>query len=63
MWHGNYSDLQNSLGRVSFTSDIWSRQNLESYMAVTAHYTAKSFRTGNLNLQTPFDNFMVATVE
>lgn len=34
--------VQNSLGRVSFTSDIWSRQNLEGYMAITAHYAAKS---------------------
>lgn len=42
---------QNSLGRVSITSDIWSRQNLESYMAVTAHYCAKSSKTGNLLLK------------
>jgi len=34
--------LKNSLGHVSFTSDIWSQQNLKSYMAVTAHYAAKS---------------------
>ncbi|TFK69445.1 hypothetical protein BDN72DRAFT_719709, partial [Pluteus cervinus] len=31
-------EIQNSLGRISFTSDIWSRQTLEPYMAVTAHY-------------------------
>ncbi|KIY46809.1 hypothetical protein FISHEDRAFT_13473, partial [Fistulina hepatica ATCC 64428] len=31
-------EIKNSVGRVSFTSDIWSRQNLESYMAITAHY-------------------------
>ncbi|KAF8164541.1 hypothetical protein BJ912DRAFT_830308, partial [Pholiota molesta] len=31
-------DIENALGRVSFTSDIWSRQNMESYMAITAHY-------------------------
>jgi hypothetical protein len=33
---------QNSLGRISFTSDIWSRQNLEGYMAVTAHYCTET---------------------
>ncbi len=30
--------IKNSVGRVSFTSDIWSAVNLQSYMAVTAHY-------------------------
>ena len=34
--------LQNSLGHVSFTTDMWSRQNQESYMAVTAHFCAHS---------------------
>ncbi|KII88823.1 hypothetical protein PLICRDRAFT_73506, partial [Plicaturopsis crispa FD-325 SS-3] len=32
---------QNSLGCVSFTSDMWSSQNLSGYMAVTAHYCAR----------------------
>ncbi|KAF5370272.1 hypothetical protein D9758_006873 [Tetrapyrgos nigripes] len=31
-------EIQNSLGRISYTSDMWSRGNLEGYMAVTAHY-------------------------
>lgn len=44
------SRFQNSLGRVSATDDIWSRQNLESYMGVTIHYTAKDAR-GNLVLK------------
>lgn len=30
--------LQKSLSKISFTSDIWSRANLEPYMALTAHY-------------------------
>ncbi|KAF9532740.1 hypothetical protein CPB83DRAFT_741999, partial [Crepidotus variabilis] len=30
--------LQNSLGRVFFKTDTWLRTNLETYMAVTAHY-------------------------
>ncbi|KAI5822238.1 hypothetical protein K523DRAFT_257314, partial [Schizophyllum commune Tattone D] len=32
------TDIATSLGRVAFTTDIWSRVNLEGYMAVTAHY-------------------------
>ncbi len=30
--------IRNSIGRVSFTSDIWSAVDLQSYMAITAHY-------------------------
>ncbi|KAF9032318.1 hypothetical protein BDZ89DRAFT_927273, partial [Hymenopellis radicata] len=30
--------IKNSIGRVSFTSDIWSAITLQSYMAITAHY-------------------------
>ncbi|KAJ7039415.1 hypothetical protein C8F04DRAFT_926993, partial [Mycena alexandri] len=40
-WARMVDEIKNSLGRVSATDDIWSRQNLESYMAVTVHYTAK----------------------
>ncbi|KAF5329696.1 hypothetical protein D9619_009224 [Psilocybe cf. subviscida] len=36
------ADIEKSLGRVSFTSDIWSRQSLQSYMAVTAHFMANT---------------------
>ncbi|KAF4618018.1 hypothetical protein D9613_012860 [Agrocybe pediades] len=32
------ADLQNSEGRISFTSDLWFDINLRSFMAVTAHY-------------------------
>ncbi|KAF8993486.1 hypothetical protein BDQ17DRAFT_1198220, partial [Cyathus striatus] len=31
-------DIQNALGNVSVTSDIWSRQNLCPHMGVTVHY-------------------------
>ncbi|KAF8129409.1 hypothetical protein K438DRAFT_1531550, partial [Mycena galopus ATCC 62051] len=31
-------EIQNALGRVSFTGDIWSRGNLDSHLAITAHY-------------------------
>ncbi|TFK58403.1 hypothetical protein BDN72DRAFT_725974, partial [Pluteus cervinus] len=32
------AEIQKSEGRVSFTADVWSRQTLQPYMAVTAHY-------------------------
>ncbi|KAJ7351424.1 hypothetical protein DFH08DRAFT_655033, partial [Mycena albidolilacea] len=31
-------EIQNSLGRVAFTDDVWSRVNLDSHLAITAHY-------------------------
>ncbi|KAG8960298.1 hypothetical protein FRC05_006982, partial [Tulasnella sp. 425] len=31
-------EMQNSEGRISFTSDLWSDPSLTSFMAVTAHY-------------------------
>ncbi|KAF9545852.1 hypothetical protein CPC08DRAFT_589654, partial [Agrocybe pediades] len=31
--------LQESEGRISFTSDLWSDTNLRSFMAVTAHFS------------------------
>jgi hypothetical protein len=42
--HNNYSIacltkyFQNSAGRVSYTSDVWSRNDLSAFMAMTAHY-------------------------
>ncbi|CAA7271021.1 unnamed protein product [Cyclocybe aegerita] len=44
-------DIENSLGCVSFTSDIWSRQNQEGYMGVTVHYLARCPATGRLVLR------------
>lgn len=40
----DFSDdfIQNALGRVSFTSDVWSRQTMQSFMGVTAHFIARS---------------------
>lgn len=32
---------QSSLGRISFTSDIWSDPNLASYMGISVHFCAK----------------------
>ncbi|KAJ7769159.1 hypothetical protein DFH07DRAFT_697654, partial [Mycena maculata] len=31
-------EIQNSLGHVSFTNDIWTRKNLDSHLAITGHY-------------------------
>lgn len=48
----SYSDnLQNALSRVSFTDDIWTRQNLNSHLAITAHYIVKD-ANGHLVLKT-----------
>jgi hypothetical protein len=30
--------FKNSAGQVSYTSDVWSRNDLSAFMAVTAHY-------------------------
>ncbi|KAJ7496486.1 hypothetical protein FB451DRAFT_1005443, partial [Mycena latifolia] len=40
-WTRMVEEMANSLGRVSTTDDIWSRMSLESYMAISLHYTAK----------------------
>ena len=47
----NCSEQQNSLGRVSIMNDIWSHQNLEGYMVITAHYCMKLKRTGKLEIK------------
>lgn len=42
---------QNSLGRIALTDDVWSRVNLDSHLAITAHYIIKD-SNGNLVLKT-----------
>ncbi|TFK17490.1 hypothetical protein FA15DRAFT_553137, partial [Coprinopsis marcescibilis] len=32
------SELKKAVGKVSFTTDIWTDPNLASFMAVTAHW-------------------------
>lgn len=32
---------QNSVGKISYTVDIWSDSNLRSYLAMTAHWIAR----------------------
>ncbi|KAG2738986.1 hypothetical protein P692DRAFT_201688711, partial [Suillus brevipes Sb2] len=33
-------DLAGALGKVSFTSDLWSNSKLRPFMAITAHWIA-----------------------
>ncbi|KAJ7818483.1 hypothetical protein B0H14DRAFT_2248557, partial [Mycena olivaceomarginata] len=44
-------EIQASLGRISFTHNIWSRVNLDSHLAITAHYIARN-ADGHLVLKT-----------
>ncbi|KAJ3770230.1 hypothetical protein FB446DRAFT_613794, partial [Lentinula raphanica] len=37
-WKNVSLEMQDSLGRISFTSDMWSDGVLKGFMAVTAHY-------------------------
>ena len=41
-------DMQNVEGRISFTMDLWSDPNLDSYMVVTAHYMSRARTDGQL---------------
>ncbi|KAJ3767346.1 hypothetical protein FB446DRAFT_608467, partial [Lentinula raphanica] len=41
LWKSVSSEMKNSLGRISFTSDMWSNGVLKGFMAVTAHYMIK----------------------
>ncbi|KAI0060762.1 hypothetical protein BV25DRAFT_1776931, partial [Artomyces pyxidatus] len=36
------SEMQNSEGRISFTTDIWTDPWYAPYMAITAHYLSKN---------------------
>ena len=43
--------LQASVGKVSFTSDLWSDRQRRSYMCITAHWIARSKRSHTLELK------------
>ncbi|KAJ7482847.1 hypothetical protein B0H11DRAFT_1807231, partial [Mycena galericulata] len=45
------NEIQNSVGRVATTDDIWTRQNLDSHLAITGHYIIKD-ANGHLVLKT-----------
>jgi len=42
---------QRALGRISLTTDLWSDPNLNSYMAITAHYMTRHLKNGSLILR------------
>lgn len=46
----NFLPYQNSLGKVSFTADMWSDKKMQSFLAVTAHWISRN-DTGTLELK------------
>jgi hypothetical protein len=38
------------MGEISFTADIWSSENLDPYLAVSAHWIAQDMETGTCKL-------------
>ena len=51
----NVNVAKASLGRISYTTDIWSSGNRTPYMAVTAHWMAEN--DGHLELKSALINF------
>jgi hypothetical protein len=45
-----------ALGKISYTSDIWSSDNLTSYIAITAHWMCKD-ESGHLQLKNALISF------
>jgi hypothetical protein len=43
--------IQNAVGRVSFTMDVWSSKNSQPYLAITAHYIARVGLEGTTSLR------------
>jgi hypothetical protein len=50
--HSHILWLQASIGKISFTSDLWSDRQRRSYMCITAHWIARSKRSHGLELKT-----------
>ena len=48
----SYSINQASMGQISITADVWSNQNLQPFLAMTAHWIAKVEGTTALQLKT-----------
>ncbi|KAJ3931064.1 MAG: hypothetical protein NXY57DRAFT_866888, partial [Lentinula lateritia] len=40
-WRNITEEMKASLGRISYTSDMWSNGILKGFMAITAHYMVK----------------------
>ncbi|KAF8267068.1 hypothetical protein EI94DRAFT_1582652 [Lactarius quietus] len=51
------SRVQDALGQVSFTTDIWTNHNLWSYLAITAHWISKLPGTSSLQLKVALITF------
>ena len=49
--HLSIQFYQAALGKISFTSDLWSDKNLRSYLCLTAHWMARNKRTRVLELR------------
>ncbi|KAJ3823479.1 hypothetical protein F5880DRAFT_1467496, partial [Lentinula raphanica] len=47
-WKRIVLEMKASLGRISFTSDMWSNGVLKGFMAITAHYMIKDATSGQL---------------
>ena len=46
-FHWSYAhQLQKSLGKISFTTDVWSDTNQTPFMAITAHWVAATTSSG-----------------
>jgi hypothetical protein len=43
--------IQNAIGHVLFTTDLWSNQNRKSYLALTAHWIARVDDMASLQLK------------
>ena len=42
---------QNALGKISHTADIWSDQNLQSWLIITVHYVHRNSHSWELSLE------------
>ncbi|KAJ8453438.1 hypothetical protein ONZ45_g19719 [Pleurotus djamor] len=52
-------EMERAIGRVSFTSDIWSDPNLDGYMGVTAHYIVRNIRDNHLEWKSHLIAFQI----
>ncbi|KAJ3558445.1 hypothetical protein NM688_g926 [Phlebia brevispora] len=49
--------LKHAVGRVSFTTDMWSNAVLKGFMAITVHFITRDPKTGQLELQSELAAF------
>ncbi|KIK18454.1 hypothetical protein PISMIDRAFT_82015, partial [Pisolithus microcarpus 441] len=45
------ADLKKAVRQISFTADIWSADNLNSYLTVTAHWIGQDKKMAGLTLK------------